>query len=73
MGMVAVHDAPAELVERSIEGVVEAAIDAFAMALSAEAEEPIPPPPSATVALRADALRAAFDQAAAAPPPLPPA
>ena len=68
MGMVAVHDAPAELVERSIEGVVEAAIDAFAMALSAEAEEPIPPPPSAAVAQRADALRAAFEEAGAALP-----
>ena len=66
MGMVAVHDAPDELVERPIEGVIEAAIDAFAMALSAEAEEPIPPPPSAAVALRADALRAAFEEAGAA-------
>ncbi|MCC6552149.1 MAG: dynamin family protein [Polyangiaceae bacterium] len=65
MGMVAVHDAPAELVERSIAGVIEAAIDAYAMALSAEAEEPIPPPESATVALRAEALRAAFDAAGA--------
>ncbi|WP_437581077.1 dynamin family protein [Sorangium sp. So ce887] len=61
MGMVAVHDAPDELAARSIEGVVEAAIDAFAMALSAEAEAPVPPPASAAVELRAQALRAAFE------------
>ncbi|WP_437593848.1 dynamin family protein [Sorangium sp. So ce1000] len=61
MGMVAVHDAPDELAARPIEGVVEAAIDAFAMALSAEAEAPLPPPASAAVELRAQALRAAFD------------
>ncbi|XXX81941.1 dynamin family protein [Sorangium sp. So ce134] len=61
MGMVAVHDAPDELAARSIEGVVEAAIDAFAMALSAEAEAPVPPAASAAVELRAQALRAAFE------------
>lgn len=61
MGMVAVHDAPDELAARPIEGVVEAAIDAFAMALSAEAEAPVPPPASAAVELRAQALRAAFE------------
>ncbi|WP_437282524.1 dynamin family protein [Sorangium sp. So ce375] len=61
MGMVAVHDAPQELAARPIEGVVEAAIDAFAMALSAEAEAPVPPPASAAVELRAQALRAAFE------------
>jgi cellulose synthase operon protein C len=66
MGMVAVHPAPDELVERPIEGVVEAAIDAFAMALSAEAEEPVPPPPSAAVEQRAQALHAAFEAAKAA-------
>ncbi|WP_437627354.1 dynamin family protein [Sorangium sp. So ce1151] len=60
MGMVAVHDAPDELAARSIEGVVEAAIDAFAMALSAEAEVPVPPPASAAVEQRAQALRAAL-------------
>ncbi|WP_437840770.1 dynamin family protein [Sorangium sp. So ce1153] len=61
MGMVAVHDAPDELAARSIEGVVEAAIDAFAMALSAEAEVPVPPPASAAVEQRAQALRAALE------------
>ncbi|WP_437300674.1 dynamin family protein [Sorangium sp. So ce426] len=61
MGMVAVHDAPDELAARPIEGVVEAAIDAFAMALSAEAEAPVPPPASAAIELRAQALRAAFE------------
>ncbi|AUX22787.1 uncharacterized protein SOCEGT47_032970 [Sorangium cellulosum] len=61
MGMVAVHDAPDELAARPIEGVIEAAIDAFAMALSAEAEEPVPPPASAAVEQRAQALRAAFE------------
>ncbi len=60
MGMVAVHDAPDELAARPIEGVVEAAIDAFAMALSAEAEAPVPPPASAAVEPRAQALRAAL-------------
>ncbi|WP_437728675.1 dynamin family protein [Sorangium sp. So ce861] len=67
MGMVAVHDAPDELAARSIEGVVEAAIDAFAMALSAEAEAPVPPAASAAIELRAHALRAAFE-APEAPP-----
>ncbi|WP_437516735.1 dynamin family protein [Sorangium sp. So ce1099] len=65
MGMVAVHDAPDELAARSIEGVVEAAIDAFAMALSAEAEVPVPPPASAAVEQRAQALRAALEAPAA--------
>ncbi|WP_437931938.1 dynamin family protein [Sorangium sp. So ce291] len=65
MGMVAVHDAPDELAARSIEGVVEAAIDAFAMALSAEAEVPVPPPASAAVEQRAQALRAALAAPAA--------
>ncbi|WP_438011247.1 dynamin family protein [Sorangium sp. So ce321] len=65
MGMVAVHDAPDELAARSIEGVVEAAIDAFAMALSAEAEVPVPPPASAAVEQRAQALRAALATPAA--------
>ncbi|WP_437785944.1 dynamin family protein [Sorangium sp. So ce1097] len=61
MGMVAVHDAPDELAARSIEGVIEAAIDAFAMALTAEAEAPAPPPASAAIEQRALALRAAFE------------
>ncbi|WP_438030264.1 dynamin family protein [Sorangium sp. So ce233] len=65
MGMVAVHDAPDELAARPIEGVVEAAIDAFAMALSAEAEAPVPPPASAAIEQRALALRAAFEAPAA--------
>ncbi|XXT24595.1 dynamin family protein [Sorangium sp. So ce429] len=65
MGMVAVHDAPDELAARPIEGVVEAAIDAFAMALSAEAEVPVPPPASAAVEQRAQALRAALAAPAA--------
>ncbi|XYI03148.1 dynamin family protein [Sorangium sp. So ce1128] len=66
MGMVAVHDAPDELAARPIEGVVEAAIDAFAMALSAEAEVPVPPPASAAVEQRAQALRAALEAPAGA-------
>ncbi|WP_437737837.1 dynamin family protein [Sorangium sp. So ce1335] len=65
MGMVAVHDAPDELAARSIEGVIEAAIDAFAMALTAEAEAPVPPPASAAIEQRALALRGAFDAPAA--------
>ncbi|WP_437878646.1 dynamin family protein [Sorangium sp. So ce513] len=61
MGMVAVHDAPDELAARPIEGVIEAAIDAFAMALTADAEAPVPPPASAAIEQRALALRAAFE------------
>jgi len=60
MGMVAVHQVPAELVQQSIEGVIEAAIDAFAMALLAEAEQPVPPPPGAALELRAEAMRTAL-------------
>jgi hypothetical protein len=63
MGMVAVHQAPAELVEQPLEGVIEAAIDAFAMALLAEAEVPVPPPPGAALELRAEAMRAALGEA----------
>ena len=60
MGAGAAHDAPAQLLERPLDRVLEAAIDAFAAALLVEAEQPIPPAPSAALELRAAALSAAL-------------
>jgi GTP-binding protein EngB required for normal cell division len=67
MGAVASHDAPAHLLERPLDRVLEAAIEAFAAALVAEAEQPAVESPSAALELRALALRDAF---AAGPPAL---
>ncbi|AKT40686.1 dynamin family protein [Chondromyces crocatus] len=64
MGVVSVHPAPAELSDQSLEGVVEAAVDAFALALLSEAEEVVPSPPSAALELRAQAVKAALGEGA---------
>lgn len=66
MGAVAVHPAPAELADQAIDGVIEAAIDAFGIALLGAAEEPVPSPPGAALELRAEAVRAALGAAPAA-------
>ncbi len=60
MGAVASHDAPAHLLERPLDRVIEAAAEAFAAALVAEAEQPDVEAPSAALELRAMALREAF-------------
>jgi small GTP-binding protein len=60
MGAVASHDAPAHMLERPLERVLEAAVEAFAAALVAEAEQPIAEAPSAALELRAAALREAL-------------
>jgi hypothetical protein len=71
MGAVASHDAPAYLLERPLDRVIEAAVEAFAAALVAEAEQPEVEVPSAALELRAAGLREVFDDggAAAKPPP----
>jgi cellulose synthase operon protein C len=60
MGAVASHDAPAHLLEKPLDRVLEAAVEAFAAALLAEAEQPEVEAPSAALELRAGALREAF-------------
>jgi hypothetical protein len=60
MGAVASHDAPAHLLDSSLDRVLEAAIEAFAAALATEAEQPDAEPPSAALERRASALREAF-------------
>jgi cellulose synthase operon protein C len=60
MGAVASHDAPAHLLERPLDRVIEAAVEAFSAALVAEAEQPDVDAPSAALELRAMALRDAF-------------
>lgn len=60
MGAVASHDAPAHLLERPLDRVIEAAVEAFAAALVAEAEQPALASPSAALELRACALRDGF-------------
>lgn len=57
MGAVAAHDAPAEILDQPLDRVIEAASEAFAAALLAEAEQVIPDAPSAALELRAAALR----------------
>jgi GTP-binding protein EngB required for normal cell division len=56
MGAVASHDAPAHLLERPLDRVLEAAVEAFAAGLSAEAEEPAAEAPSTALEHRAAAL-----------------
>jgi GTP-binding protein EngB required for normal cell division len=60
MGAVASHDAPAHLVDRPLDRVIEAALEAFAVALVAEAEQPAGDAPSAALEMRAAALRDAL-------------
>ncbi len=60
MGAVASHDAPAHLLERPLDRVIEAAVEAFAAALVTEAEQPDVEAPTAALELRAMALREAF-------------
>jgi cellulose synthase operon protein C len=60
MGAAASHDAPAHLLERPLDRVLEAAVEAFAAALMAEAEQPVAEAPSAALELRAQALKAAL-------------
>lgn len=60
MGAVASHDAPAHLLESALDRVIEAAVEAFAAGLVAEAEAPLPDAPSAALELRAAALRDAL-------------
>jgi hypothetical protein len=55
-GAAAAHDAPSELAERSLALVFEAAIDAFASAISAEVEQAPAPGVGATRQRRIDAL-----------------
>ncbi len=61
MGAVASHDAPAHLLERPLDRVIEAAVEAFAAALVTEAEQPDLEAPGAALELRAMALREAFE------------
>jgi GTP-binding protein EngB required for normal cell division len=63
MGAVASHDAPAHLLERPLDRVLEAAIEAFAAALVAEAEQPEDEAPSAALEHRTAALHEAFSGA----------
>jgi GTP-binding protein EngB required for normal cell division len=67
MGAAAAHDAPAALVERPLDRILEAVVEAFAAALLAASEEPVSEAASAALELRAEALDAAL-RAAAAPP-----
>ncbi len=60
MGAVASHDAPAHLLERPLDRVLEAAVEAFAAALVTEAEQPDLSAPSAALELRTAALLEAF-------------
>jgi hypothetical protein len=60
LGAVAAHDAPANLADRPLESVFEATVEAFAAALAAEAEQPLPEAPSAVVEQRIAALSAAL-------------
>ncbi|MFO0758185.1 MAG: dynamin family protein [Byssovorax sp.] len=63
MGAAASQDTPASLLDRPLDRVIEAAIDAYAAALMAEAEQPIPDSPFAALELRAAALQEALPQA----------
>ena len=65
MGAAAAHDAPAALVERPLDRILEAVVDAFAAALLAASEEPVSEGASAALELRAEALDAALRAAAA--------
>jgi hypothetical protein len=60
MGAVASQDAPAHLLEGPLSRVLEAAVEAFAAALSAEASQREVEEPAAALELRALALREAF-------------
>jgi hypothetical protein len=60
MGAVASHDAPAHLLESSLDRVLEAAVEAFAAALVTEAEKEGVEAPSAALEVRAAALNEAF-------------
>src|SRR6185437_43479 len=60
MGAVASHDAPAHMLERPLDRVIEAAVEAFAAALVVEAEQPEEEAASAALEVRAMALREAF-------------
>jgi GTP-binding protein EngB required for normal cell division len=60
MGAVASHDAPAHLLEGALDRVIEAAVEAFAQALTAEAEKVAVEEPGAVLEVRAGALEAAF-------------
>jgi len=60
MGAVASHDAPAHLLERPLDRVIEAAVEAFAAALITEASHPDVEAPTAALELRAMALQEAF-------------
>lgn len=64
MGAVAAHEAPAQLLERSLVRILEATIEAFAAALMVEAEQPEIEAPPAALELRTAALRDAFIHAA---------
>jgi GTPase SAR1 family protein len=60
MGAVAASESPADLVQRPLERVLWAAIDAFAGALLAEAAQARPPAASAAIEQRALAMRSAL-------------
>lgn len=60
MGAVASHDAPAHLLERPLDRVLEVVVEAYAAALQVEAEQPAIEAPSAAIELRAEALREAL-------------
>ncbi len=63
MGAAASQDTPAALIERPLDRVLEAAVDAFASALLVEAEQPLQDSPFSALELRAEALQAALPQA----------
>jgi hypothetical protein len=60
MGAISAMDAPAERLDRPLGRVLEAAIEAFAGALSTEAEQRLPEAPFAAVEQRAAMVRAAL-------------
>jgi GTP-binding protein EngB required for normal cell division/tetratricopeptide (TPR) repeat protein len=65
MGAAASQDTPAALIERPLDRVLEAAVDAFASALLVEAEQPLQESPFSALELRAEALQEALPQPAA--------
>jgi hypothetical protein len=69
LGAVSAQEDPAGLATRALEPAVEAAILAFAQALSAVAQEDAPSAPAALLALRAEALHDALRASAAPPSP----
>jgi GTP-binding protein EngB required for normal cell division len=63
LGAVAAHEAPAGLAEQPLEPIFEAAAEAFAAALTADADQPIAEAPSGPAELRAAALAQALTDA----------